>query len=88
MQLQCTLGNLFSQIVFQEVVMRRNDNFGLRVSEIERAMIVDLAKRLRRSESDAVRLLVREAVKSLQAQDEAARDAAQQVGVIQDAIAG
>jgi len=68
--------------------MRRNDNFGLRVSEIERAMIVDLAKRLRRSESDAVRLLVREAVKSLQAQDEAARDAAQQVGVIQDAIAG
>jgi predicted nucleic acid-binding protein len=57
--------------------MRRNDNFGFRVSEVERAMIADLAKRLRRSESDAVRLLIREAVKNLQMQDQVARDAAQ-----------
>ena len=57
--------------------MRRNDNFGFRVSEIERAMIADLAKRLRRSESDAVRLLIREAVRNLQMQDQIARDAAQ-----------
>jgi len=66
--------------------MRRDDNFGFRVSEIERAMITDLAKRLRRSESDAIRLLVREAIVNLRAQDQAASDAAKQIGGMQDAI--
>ena len=48
--------------------MRRNDNFAFRVSYVERAMIADLAKRLRRSQGDAVRLVIREAVLSLHAQ--------------------
>lgn len=56
--------------------MRRNDNFGLRVSEIERAMIAGLAKRLQRSESDVVRLLIREAARELAEQNHAASSAA------------
>jgi len=78
--------------------MRRNDNFGFRVNEIERAMIAGLAKRLQRSESDVVRLLIREAARELVEQNHAAsnvvnadapmqRDAARQVGTIQNAVA-
>jgi hypothetical protein len=68
--------------------MRRSNNFVFRVNDIERAMIADLAKRLRRSQGDAVRLVIREAVVSLQAQTQSPTDAAQQVEVIQNAIAG
>lgn len=55
--------------------MRRYDNFAFRVSDIERAMIADLAKRLRRSQGDAIRLVIREAVLSLQAQTNTPTDA-------------
>lgn len=76
--------------------MRRNDNFGFRVSDIERAMIADLARRLKRSQGDAVRLVIREAVLSLQAQTDTMTDlnttptasaSAQQAGAMQNATA-
>ncbi len=59
--------------------MRRNDNFVFRVSEVERAMIADLARYFQRSESDAVRLLIREAVHELGAQNQMAHEATRRV---------
>ncbi|MBI4672779.1 MAG: hypothetical protein HY741_14055 [Chloroflexi bacterium] len=58
--------------------MRRNDNFTFRVGDIERAMIADLARRLRRSQGDAIRLVIREAVFALQAQTDAPAQPARQ----------
>ena len=48
--------------------MRRRDTFTFKVSDDERRMIAALSHRLERSQSDAVRLLIREAVKGLEAQ--------------------
>jgi hypothetical protein len=45
--------------------MRRSDLFALRISSAERQMITALANRLQRSQSDAVRLVIREAVNAL-----------------------
>ncbi len=45
--------------------MIRNDNFTLRVSPTERQLIAAVAERLDRTESDAVRLLVREKARQL-----------------------
>jgi predicted DNA-binding protein len=47
--------------------MTRLDTFAMRVSAEERQMIKALAQRLQRSQSDVVRLLVREAVQGLAA---------------------
>ncbi len=47
--------------------MVRNERFTFVVNEIERGMIVELARRLNRSESDAVRMVIREAVHALAA---------------------
>jgi hypothetical protein len=45
--------------------MRRSDMFALRISSSERQMIKALATRLQRSQSDAVRLVIREAGNAL-----------------------
>jgi hypothetical protein len=45
--------------------MRRSEAFGLRVDGTERQMIIALAKRLQRSQSDAVRLVIREAASAV-----------------------
>ena len=66
--------------------MARMDNFGFRVSDAERAMIALLAERLQRLQSDAVRLLIREAARELAEQNHAASNAARdamQQGVTQ-----
>jgi len=54
----------------------RTDLFTMRVNDNERAMIAAIAKLLQRTQSDAVRLLIREAARNLQAQRDAERDAA------------
>lgn len=41
-------------------MMHQTENFTMRISPSEREMLTDLAKRLQRSQSDTVRLLVRE----------------------------
>lgn len=46
--------------------MARYDTFTFRVNKEERQMLETLASRLQRSQSDAVRLLVREAVAQLE----------------------
>ena len=46
----------------------RIDTFAMRLNSKERRMLVSLAERLRRTQSDAVRLLIREAVRELAAQ--------------------
>ena len=43
----------------------RIDTFAMRINSEERRMIQALAERLQRSQSDTVRLLIREAVRSL-----------------------
>jgi len=43
----------------------RLDTFAMRVNAEERRMLLALAKRLQRSQSDVVRLLIREAVREL-----------------------
>ena len=45
--------------------MSRADTFTFRVNRHERQMIAALARRLQRSQSDAIRWLVREAVREL-----------------------
>jgi hypothetical protein len=45
--------------------MIRNDNFTLRVNPTERMLITAVAERLERTESDAVRLLLREKAREL-----------------------
>lgn len=45
--------------------MNRNDSFTLRVSEAERQLIAAVAKHLDRTESDAMRLLVRQKAREL-----------------------
>ena len=45
--------------------MAREMNFSFRVNESERHLLAVLAERLQRTPSDAVRLVVREAVRSL-----------------------
>ncbi len=45
--------------------MARVDTFTFRVNEDERQMLEQLSVNLQRSQSDAVRLLIREAVKQL-----------------------
>jgi hypothetical protein len=45
------------------VQMRRDDTFTLRVNENERHMIAALSDKLERSQSDVLRLLVREAAR-------------------------
>jgi hypothetical protein len=47
--------------------MARLDSFRMKVDESERRMIAILAERLQRSQSDAVRLVVREALRALDA---------------------
>lgn len=47
--------------------MKRSDMFALRINAGERQMIEKLAHSLQRSQSDAIRLLIREAVLSLTA---------------------
>ena len=49
----------------------RSHAFAMRVNATEHRMIEALARKLRRSRSDAVRLLVREALSQLKAVDEA-----------------
>lgn len=44
----------------------RLDTFAMRVNSEERQMLVALAQRLQRSQSDAVRLLIREATRELE----------------------
>jgi hypothetical protein len=51
--------------------VRRSDMFALRISQSERRMLKALANRLQRSQSDAVRLLIREAVSALDPADPA-----------------
>ena len=51
--------------------MLRSEFFGLRINQGEREMIARLAQRLQRTQSDAVRLLVREAASVLLQDDEA-----------------
>lgn len=46
--------------------MARHESFTFRINKQEREMLEKLAKRLQRSQSDAVRLLVREAVQQLE----------------------
>ena len=58
--------------------MRRLDTFTFKVSGDERRMIEELSRRLERSQSDAVRLVIRKAVQgndrdAVQAQPERAR---------------
>lgn len=43
----------------------RSDTFAMRVNAAERRMLGALARQLRRSQSDTVRLLIREAVREL-----------------------
>lgn len=45
--------------------MARIDTFTLRVNSDERRILANLAQRLERSQSDAVRLLIREAAREL-----------------------
>jgi hypothetical protein len=47
--------------------MQRNHILSIRVNEQERRMVATLAMRLQRTQSDAIRLLVREAVAQLEA---------------------
>jgi len=44
----------------------RSDIFAMRLNSEERQMLMALAERLRRSQSDAVRLLIREAMRELE----------------------
>ena len=48
--------------------MARQDFFTLRVNQAERRMLENLAERLQRTQSDAVRLLIREAAQQLAAE--------------------
>jgi hypothetical protein len=64
----------------------RNDLFTMRVNETERQMIVAIAVRLQRTQSDAVRLLIREAARELETQTQTANDNARKV--VNNAIAG
>ena len=57
--------------------MRRIDTFTFRVNATERQLLTALAERLQRSQSDAVRLLIREAVRDLTAESSKAQPAAQ-----------
>jgi hypothetical protein len=45
--------------------MARSNNFVFRVNDEERRLITVLAKRLRRTESDAIRLVIRKAARAL-----------------------
>ena len=54
--------------------MARRDTFSFRVNERERQMLETLAEKLQRTQSDAVRLLVREAVAQLEPESTAAGD--------------
>ncbi len=45
----------------------RGDTFAFKVNADERRMITELAQRLNRTESDAVRVVIREAVRALAA---------------------
>ena len=49
--------------------MNRLDTFTFRVNQEERRMITSLAERLRRSQSDAIRFVVVNAAKELEAQE-------------------
>jgi hypothetical protein len=59
--------------------MSRIDLFTLRVNDAERRMIALIAERLQRSQSDAVRLLIREAARELEMQSQVASNVAQKV---------
>jgi hypothetical protein len=59
--------------------MSRIDLFTLRVNDAERRMIALIAERLQRSQSDAVRLLIREAARELETQSQVASNVAQKV---------
>jgi hypothetical protein len=47
----------------------RTDTFAMRVNAEERHMLVALAERLQRSQSDTVRLLIRQAARELEQHD-------------------
>ena len=61
--------------------MFATENFVMRVNPQERAMIKELAVRLQRNQSDAVRLLVREALTVLKAQEQKDPEPAKQATV-------
>ena len=48
--------------------MIRTERFTLRVTPTEQTMIGELARRLQRSQSDALRLIIREALRELERQ--------------------
>lgn len=50
--------------------MARLNSFRMNVDETERRMIVVLAERLQRTQSDAVRLVIREALRALAVTDQ------------------
>lgn len=52
----------------------RSRSFAMRVNEKERQMLAKLARSLQRSRSDAVRLLVREALDELEPSEEEGQD--------------
>ena len=47
------------------ITMARKSHFTFRINEKEQLMIARLSERLQRSQSDAIRLVIREAAKSL-----------------------
>lgn len=58
--------------------MARIDTFTIRVNQDERRMIAALSRRLERSQSDAMRLLLREAVKGLEVPQSDRRESARE----------
>jgi hypothetical protein len=64
--------------------MSRIGRFTLRISKSEEQMIRELSARLQRSQSDAVRLLIREAAKELSLSDDGAVQAAPSEQVAQN----
>ncbi len=69
--------------------MARYQRFTFLLDKNERAQIVTLAERLRRSQSDAVRFVVLESARQLEAQHNTPteRDAMQQAGAVNYATA-
>jgi hypothetical protein len=59
---------------------KRLENFAFRVNEAERKAIRDLAERLKRNESDAVRYVVTAAARELEQLDGAKADGGQNGG--------
>lgn len=55
-------------VLFRQVkAMARPDTFTFRINQAERGLLERLAQRLQRSQSDALRWLIREAVRELDA---------------------